>query len=72
MKKFLLSLPPKLFIHSKEDDIVPYKFGKKLFNVAKNPKEFLEINGLHNDGFLSSGDKYTNGIDNYIKKILKR
>ena len=36
------------------------------------PKEFLEINGLHNDGFLSSGDKYTNGIDNYIKKILKR
>ena len=63
---------PKLFIHSKEDDIVPYKFGIKLFNVANTPKEFLEINGLHNDGFLSSGDKYTNGIDNYIKKILKR
>ena len=53
---------PKLFIHSMEDDIVPYKFGRKLFEIAIPPKKFLKINGLHNNGFLTSGDIY-------IKKI---
>ena len=63
---------PKLFIHSMDDDIVPYKFGQKLFELSTPPKEFLKISGLHNNGFLMSGDIYINGInkflDNYIKK----
>ncbi len=63
---------PILFIHSKNDDIVPYKFGEKLFKFANSPKIFLEIDGLHNDGFLTSGDKYINGIDNFIKYTLKK
>ena len=63
---------PKLFIHSMDDDIVPYKFGKKLFDLASSPKEFLKINGLHNDGFLISGDRYINGIDNFLKNIAKK
>ena len=62
---------PKLFIHSKDDDIVPFRFGRKLFELANQPKEFLEIHGLHNDGFLLSGEKYTNGIDNFLKNIKK-
>ena len=63
---------PKLFIHSKDDDIVPYRFGKKLFELANQPKEFLEIHGLHNDGFLISDDKYINGIDNFLINIIKK
>jgi hypothetical protein len=63
---------PILFIHSKDDDIVPYKFGQKLFELANPPKIFLEIKGLHNDGFLASGEKYTNGINNFIKHILEK
>ena len=63
---------PKLFIHSKDDDIVPYKFGKKLYDLAIQPKKFLDINGQHNNGFLISGDMYINGIDNFLIDIIKK
>ena len=63
---------PILLIHSKEDDIVPYKFGRALFEAANEPKDFLEIYGLHNDGYLTSGAVYTEGIDNFLKYNLER
>ena len=63
---------PSLFIHSKHDEIVPYEFGKNLFNSANEPKDFLDINGLHNDGFLTSGRIYTIGIEKFLKNKLKK
>ena len=44
---------PKLFIHSPEDQVVPYWVGQKLFSAAKEPKEFLKIHGGHNDGSIT-------------------
>ncbi len=63
---------PVLVIHSANDEIVPYKFGKELFNQANDPKTFLEINGGHNDGFITSSDKYINGIEHFITNILNK
>jgi len=45
---------PKLFIHSINDEIVPFRLGEKLFNAAAEPKEFLKIIGGHNTGFIES------------------
>ena len=45
---------PKLFIHSPEDQVVPYWVGQKLFKAAIEPKEFLEIHGGHNDGSITA------------------
>jgi len=45
---------PKLFIHSPEDEIVPYGLGQKLFSAACAPKEFLKISGRHNDGGITA------------------
>ena len=45
---------PKLFIHSPEDQIVPYWIGQKLFEAAAEPKEFLQIHGGHNDGSITA------------------
>ena len=41
---------PTLFIHSKKDSVVPFRFGQKLFQAAKEPKRYiwLEHSG-HND-----------------------
>jgi fermentation-respiration switch protein FrsA (DUF1100 family) len=61
---------PVLFVHSPDDDIVPYKFGRKLFMAANEPKEFLDIQGGHNDGFFVSGKHYVNGLDEFISKNL--
>ncbi len=62
---------PKLFIHSMDDDIVPYKFGQQLFELAVPPKEFLKISGSHNNGFIMSGDKYINGINEFLNNYIK-
>lgn len=45
---------PKLFIHSPEDEVVPYWVGQKLFEAACEPKQFLEVNGGHNDGSITA------------------
>ncbi len=57
---------PILIIHSPDDELVPFSQGKKLFEAANEPKEFLEITGEHNDGFLLSGNVYYDGLDSYI------
>ncbi|MEE9168466.1 MAG: alpha/beta fold hydrolase [bacterium] len=57
---------PLLVIHSPDDEIIPYKHGRKLFEAASAPKEFLQLQYGHNEGFLLSGSRYVNGIRNFI------
>jgi len=59
---------PKLFIHSRDDTTIPFYLGKRLYDAAKKPKEFLEIRGGHNDGHVLAGDEYWNGIEAFLRK----
>ncbi|MFH2050592.1 MAG: alpha/beta hydrolase [bacterium] len=61
---------PILVVHSPEDDIIPFHHGREIYQSAPEPKQFLEITGNHNDGFLLSGDCYLNGIEIFIKRNL--
>ena len=63
---------PVLIIHSPEDEIVPFSQGRLLFESANEPKEFLEIRGSHNEGFLESAKCYTDGLDAFISKYGKQ
>jgi uncharacterized protein len=58
---------PVLVIHSKDDEIVPFSQGKKLFEAANEPKMFVEIRGSHNDAFFASQDKYIGGLKEFLK-----
>lgn len=49
---------PVMIIHSRSDDVVPFEFGLELYEAANEPKEFVEIFGSHNDGFLVSSEIY--------------
>jgi pimeloyl-ACP methyl ester carboxylesterase len=49
---------PVLVIHSREDELVPFKFGLRLFEAAPEPKQFVEIRGGHIDGSLVSRPAY--------------
>lgn len=40
---------PLLVTHSSEDEIIPFKMGQMLFDEAKEPKQFVQIRGGHND-----------------------
>jgi hypothetical protein len=61
---------PKLHIHSREDRVVPFKLGRRVFEAASEPKQFLEIEGGHNDGFLLSVDEYLRTIDDFLSTHL--
>ena len=58
---------PKLFIHSVEDRTVPIALGRKLYEAAPGPKEFIEIRGDHNDGHILDQDKIREGIKRFLK-----
>ena len=60
---------PALFIHSRGDELVPFEFGLKLYDAAHEPKEFVEIYGCHNDGFLFSGDTYKQGWQQWLEFV---
>ena len=67
LKKIKNIQSAKLFIHSKEDEIVPFVLGEKLYDSASEPKEFLEIRGGHNDGHIYDGDKFEAGVKHFLK-----
>ncbi len=62
---------PKLFIHSRTDEIVPFKLGRKLFERASEPKEFLEISGGHNDGYLMSHESYIKTMRQFLDSVFR-
>lgn len=45
MKDALKQNPPILIIHGNNDETVPIEEGKKIFQLAKPPKEFFEVSG---------------------------
>ena len=59
---------PKLFIHSVDDETVPFALGQKLFDVAPGPKDFLKITGGHNDGHVVSERTYVGGIKAFLRQ----
>ncbi len=63
---------PVLVIHSPEDEIIPFSHGRKLFAAANGPKEFIEIKGNHNDGFIISAKLYENGLNSFISKYMEK
>ncbi|HKC63662.1 MAG TPA: alpha/beta hydrolase [Pyrinomonadaceae bacterium] len=60
---------PKLFIHSPSDEMIPFSMGRKLYDAAREPKQFYEVAGAsHNSTDLVGGRAYYEAIGNFIKK----
>lgn len=63
---------PVLIIHSPDDDIIPFRHGRKLYELANEPKQFLRINGTHNDGHLVSESAYIEGLETFLARYVDR
>jgi fermentation-respiration switch protein FrsA (DUF1100 family) len=63
---------PVLIVHSRDDEIISYANGERLFEAANEPKQFLELRGGHNDGFFVSGKDYIQGLDSFLEMILRK
>jgi len=57
---------PILIMHGKKDHIIPFHMGKKLFETANLPKQFLVI--ASDDHMLTFDDKLISEIKKFIKK----
>lgn len=60
---------PVMIIHSRNDEVVPFEFGLELYEAANEPKEFVEMFGSHNDGFLVSGEIYKKAWTKWLKLL---
>ena len=61
---------PVLVIHSRGDDIIPFAHGERLFAAARSPKQFLEIAGGHNDGFVFGRKEWVSQLDDFLRSVL--
>jgi len=57
---------PKLFVHSLEDEVVPYGMGRRLYNRAPRPKKFVKLRGGHNEAHLTSGSNYQFALREFL------
>ncbi len=60
---------PILFIHGREDEVVPFKLAYKLYQQANAPKEFLGLSGGHNTFFLDCAQRFASYISAFIRKL---
>lgn len=49
---------PVLVAHSRDDDMIPFSHGRRIFEAAKEPKIFVEMTGPHNSGGMDADTKY--------------
>ncbi len=61
---------PLLIAHSRHDEIIPFSHGRELYELATDPKDFLEMKGGHNDGFIVSGSSYVDGLRAFLDRHL--
>ena len=60
---------PVMIIHSRNDEMIPFEFGLQIYDAANEPKEFVEIFGGHNDGFLVSGDTHKKAWTKWLDSL---
>jgi fermentation-respiration switch protein FrsA (DUF1100 family) len=61
---------PILFLHSRQDDVVPFDQARQNFKAAPPPKTFVELKGSHNDGFLDSQPGYGEAISYFLRQTV--
>ena len=59
-----------LVTHSREDELIPYEHGRRLFEAAPEPKRFLEMRGGHNEGAIVTGERYREAFEDFLETAL--
>ena len=71
MEKVRLIKTPILVLHGDRDATVPFAQGKKVFEIASEPKRFHRIVGAsHNDTFVVGGEEYYGALREFIESAL--
>ena len=63
---------PLLILHSRDDEIMPFALGRKLYIAALEPKRFVTLRGDHNAGFMVSRPDYDRAINDFLTASLTK
>ncbi|MFQ5491186.1 MAG: alpha/beta hydrolase [Phycisphaerae bacterium] len=61
---------PKLFLHGRDDQLIPIEVGHRLFEAAAEPKQFIETPGGHNFAGFTYTPEYTARLALFLDLIL--
>ena len=61
---------PLLVLHGERDDVVPIELGRRLFEVANEPKTFYTITGAgHNNTYVEGGEPYLAALEQFLQSL---
>jgi len=60
---------PLLIFHSREDTLIRFDHGERLFAAANEPKQFVELHGGHNDAFSVSALAYRSALSKFFAAL---
>jgi len=60
---------PKLLMHARDDSIVPYEHGMRLFEAARAPKQWVELKGGHMRAFLDDSAQFWGQVGAFTQRL---
>ncbi|HSO07955.1 MAG TPA: alpha/beta hydrolase [Pelomicrobium sp.] len=57
---------PVLVAHSRDDEIVPFSHGERLYAAASEPKRFLAMHGGHNEAFFFVRPEWERALADFL------
>lgn len=61
---------PVVVIHSRDDDVIPFAHGERLFAAVASQKLFIEIRGGHNEGYVFSRGAWVRELGAFLRACL--
>jgi uncharacterized protein len=59
---------PKLILHGADDTLIPIELGRKLFDAAAEPKQFIETPGGHNEAGFTYSTEFTDKLGEFLSR----
>jgi fermentation-respiration switch protein FrsA (DUF1100 family) len=63
---------PKLFLHARADEVIPFAHGRRLFEAAAEPKTFVALRGGHGDAFDLDSAAYFGALRAFLASLPRR
>lgn len=61
---------PTIVSHSRQDELIPFEMGRKLFDAASEPKWFVELSGAHNEAGWGLNPEYWARIEAFVDLVF--
>ncbi|MCB1101582.1 MAG: alpha/beta hydrolase [Kiritimatiellae bacterium] len=59
---------PVLIAHSPEDQLIPYALGRRLYDAAPEPKQFVDLQGGHDEAGWNQSPEYWPVLEAFVRE----